>query len=393
MRPKISDREFASRLCRVQNFMEEHYLDLVMMYADDRYVYGQAYARWMLDYQPQFEAALILVPVKGEPAIVTGAESVEFALLTSRCKHVYATEEFLHPDEDYPYCETTTLEKVVSKLEEHADRKILNIGVAGKEFIPYDLFKRILGKFGSDHVQDVSNSITMLRAVKSDEEIEVIRYAYQIATKGMETVYKNLREGISERELAAEAEYEMRKMGSEGMGIELMLNSGPVNTAPVLSRTTFRRIEKGDLVVATLAPRYEGYHGAIGRPFVLGEASEDLERYIGLLTFAQEETAKKFAPGMSAGEMDRISRQHMEEAGFGKNFAYSAIHSVGVIEFESPILSSKTDVILEPGMVFSIDIPLFLNKWGGMRLENGYLVTETGCERLNPWQKTYIKPI
>ena len=95
----------------------------------------------------------------------------------------------------------------------------------------------------------------------------------------------------------------------------------------------------------------------------------------------------------TAVEMDRISREHMEAAGFGKNFAYSAIHSVGVIEFEAPILSSKTDLVLSPGMVFSIDIPLFLNDWGGMRLENGYLVTENGCERLNPWRKTYIKPV
>lgn len=393
MRPKISDSEFALRLNKVQNFMEEHSLDLVVMYADDRYVYGQAYARWMLDYQPQFEAALILVPLKGEAAIVTGAESVEFALHTSRCGQVFAAEEFLHPDEDYPYCETTTLGQVVHKLEECSDRKILNIGVAGKEFMPYDLFKRILEEFGSDHVQDVGDSVTMLRAVKSAEEIEVIRYAYQIAAKGMETVYKNLRQGITERDLAAEAEYEMRKMGSEGMGIELMLNSGTSNTAPVLSRTTFREIQKGDLVVATLAPRYEGYHGAIGRPFILGEASEDMKKYIELLMYAQEETARRLAPGMSAEEMDRISRQHMEDAGFGRNFAYSAIHSVGVIEFEAPILSSKRKVTVKPGMIFSIDIPLFLTKWGGMRLENGYLVTETGCERLNPWQKTYIKPI
>lgn len=393
MRPKISDTEFSARLKKVQDFMGGHDLDLVLMYADDRYVYGQAFARWMVDYQPQFESALVLVPAKGDAVIVTGAESVEFALCTSRCRHVYAAEEFLHPDEDYPYCETTSLEKVVSGMEERAGIRIENVGVAGKAFIPYDLFKRILEEFGSDHVQDVDEGITMLRAVKSPEEIEVIRYAYQIATKGMETVYRNLREGISERELAAEAEYEMRKLGSEGMGIELMLNSGPVNTAPVLSRTTMRRIEKGDLVVATLAPRYEGYHGAVGRPFVLGEPADEIRKYMELVMFAQEETAKRLGPGMTAVEMDRISREHMEAAGFGKNFAYSAIHSVGVIEFEAPILSSKTDLVLSPGMVFSIDIPLFLNDWGGMRLENGYLVTENGCERLNPWRKTYIKPV
>lgn len=112
-----------------------------------------------------------------------------------------------------------------------------------------------------------------------------------------------------------------------------------------------RRIEKGDLVVATLAPRYEGYHGAVGRPFVLGEPADEIRKYMELVMFAQEETAKRLGPGMTAVEMDRISREHMEAAGFGKNFAYSAIHSVGVIEFEAPILSSKTDLVLSPGEV------------------------------------------
>ena len=393
MRPKISEREFEERRRKVQDFMAERDLDLLLLYADDRYVYGQAHARWMIDYQPQFEAAMVLVPAKGETALVTGAESVEFALNTSKCRHVYATPEFLHPNEDYPYCEVTSFEAVIARMEELAERKIRNIGVAGKAFIPYDLFMEIMEKFGNESIHDVEEEFSMLRAVKTQDELSVIRYAYQIAEKGMDTLYQKLREGISERELAAEAEYVMRRMGSEGMGIETMINSGPVNTSPILSRTTFREIRRNDLVVATLAPRYEGYHGAMGRPFVLGEVSGEIEGYIELVMSAQEETMKNLGPGMTAKEMDAISRNRLEKAGFGKNFAYTGIHSVGVIEFEQPILSSKSDVILKPNMVFSVDIPLFLNEWGGMRLENGYLITEEGCEPLNTWDRTYIKPV
>lgn len=393
MKPKINENEFQDRKCKVQKFMKEQALDLVIMYADDRYVYGQAFARWMADYQPQFEAAFVLVPKRGEVTIVTGAESVEFALCTSKCKKVYAVNEFLHPDEDYPYCETKDLREVLKLLEEESDAPITNIGVAGKSFIPYDLFRKLLEIFGNDHIKDVDDEISMLRAVKSDNEIEVIRYAYKIAEQGMDAVYKNLKVGVSERDLAAEAEYVMRKMGSEGVGIELMINSGPVNTSPILSRTTFRQLQKGDLVVATLAPRYEGYHGAIGRPFGLGELPDDIKSYIELVMFAQQETAKRLGPGMTGKEMDEISREHMNAAGFARNFAYSGIHSVGVIEFEPPILSSKSEVVLQPNMVFSVDIPLFLNDWGGMRYETGYLITETGCECLNHWTQGYIKPL
>ena len=393
MKPRISESEFLERKHKVQGFMEDQGLDLVVMYADDRYVYGQAFARWMVDYQPQFEAAFVLVPRKGEIAIVTGAESVEFALCTSRCKNVYAIYEFLHPDEDYPYCETRDFREVLKLLEEQSDISIANIGVAGRSFIPYDLFKRLLELFGIDHVNDVDEEISMLRAVKSNDEIEVIRYAYKIADHGMDTVYNNLREGISERALAAEAEYAMRKMGSEGLGIELMINSGPVNTSPILSRTTFRELQAGDLVVATLAPRYEGYHGAIGRPFGLGKLPDEMKRYIELVMFAQAETVKRLGPGITGKEMDVISREHMNRAGFARNFAYSGIHSVGVIEFEAPILSSKSEVVLQPNMVFSVDIPLFLNDWGGMRYESGFLITEAGCEPLSQWSENYMKQL
>ena len=75
----------------------------------------------------------------------------------------------------------------------------------------------------------------------------------------------------------------------------------------------------------------------------------------------------------------------------GSHFAYSGIHSTGTIEFEPPILSSKLDLTLQKNMVFSIDIPMFLNDWGGMRLENGYLVTEDGCEALCSCDVNYTK--
>ena len=382
MRPVIREQEFADRWKKVQALMEEQKVDLVAAYADDRYVYGQAYSRWLVDYEPQFEAAFVLVPAVGEPCIITGAESVEFALLSSKCKNVKAIWEFLHPDEEYPYCEVTSLESVIRELEERSERKITNVGIAGKSAVPYDLYKTLIGRFGEEHLIDVDSPMSMLRAVKTDNEIEVIRYAYQIAEAGMQKVYESIREGSTEREIAAEAEYVMRKMGAEGMGIAMMINSGRENTSPILSRTTFRKIEKGDLVVATIAPRYEGYHGAIGRPFVLGTPDDDVKRYIELVMYAQEETRKMLRPGVTAREMDAVSRKYIEEAGMGSHFAYSGIHSTGTIEFEPPILSSKLDLTVQKNMVFSIDIPMFLNDWGGMRLENGYLVTEDGCEAL-----------
>src|SRR5690625_4136427 len=83
--------------------------------------------------------------------------------------------------------------------------------------------------------------------------------------------------GKTERQIAAGAEYVMRSLGSEGMGIDTMVASGKKNSAPIIARTSFREIQKNDLVVLTIAPRYEGYHAAIARPIIIGEVEEEVE--------------------------------------------------------------------------------------------------------------------
>lgn len=389
MGPIIEKQEFVRRWQRVQQMMEEEGLDLVAAYADDRFVYGQAYARWLVNYQPQFEAVLILIPSKGEPIAVTGAESVEFVYGSSHCGKVFAVQEFLHPDEEYPYCDVTSMKAVLTQIEVETERKIQKIGLAGCSLIPYPMMKMLQELVGAERLIDVDQPLTMLRAVKSENELEVIRYAYQIAEMGMHVIFRETKAGRTEREIAAEAEYTMRKMGSEGMGIETMVASGPANTSPILSRTTQRKLETGDLVVSTLAPRYEGYHGAVARPFVLGGASGEMEKRIDLLRRSQELTAEVLRPGMPAYKADEMARKLLKEAGFGSHFTYTGIHSTGVIEFEAPILSSDNKMILQENMVFSIDIPLFLNEWGGMRLENGYLITGDGAKPLNSLELTY----
>lgn len=108
-----------------------------------------------------------------------------------------------------------------------------------------------------------------------------------------------------------------------------------------------------------------------------------------LVKQAQEQTAAKLRPGVTAKEVDETSREVLNNAGIGNHFVYTGVHSTGVIEFEAPILASKSDVVIEKNMVYSIDIPIFITEWGGMRLENGYLITENGPEPLNDLDTSY----
>ena len=190
-----------------------------------------------------------------------------------------------------------------------------------------------------------------------------------------------VRPGITEREIAAEAEYVMRKKGCEGYGIDPIVSSGP-NAAHVLARTTTRVIEENDIVVITLAPRYEGYHGACGRTVLVGNPGEKAEKAVKAMIKAQNLCAENLIPGKIGSCVEAIGRQVMKEAGYEKNFMYSGLHSVGVIEFEPPIFGPSSRTVIEKDMIISVDIPLFESDVSGMRMEDGYLITDTGARKL-----------
>jgi Xaa-Pro aminopeptidase len=187
---------------------------------------------------------------------------------------------------------------------------------------------------------------------------------------------------VTEREVAAEAETAMRRLGAEGTGIDTIVASGP-NSRPILARSTFRQIQPDELVLVTVAPRYEGYHAAIGRPVLVGDPGEALRKALDAACRAQDACFHALEPGQEGRKAEAAGRKVIEDAGLGRHFLYSGIHSVGVIEFEPPIFGPGSSAILKEGMVVSVDIPIFNAAWGGLRVEDGYLITSAGAERLN----------
>ena len=98
---------------------------------------------------------------------------------------------------------------------------------------------------------------------------------------------------------------------------------------------------------------------------------------------AQEACYHALRPGIEGREVEAIGRQIVEDGGLGKYFLYSGVHSVGVIEFEPPIFGPSSPAQLKKTMIISVDIPMFNAPWGGLRIEDGYLLTDTGVEKLH----------
>jgi Xaa-Pro aminopeptidase len=379
-RPAIPAEEFEERRRRLREKMVVEQIDVFVAYSDDRATFGQQHARYLFDYQPHFEPALSVVPLEGTAFIATGPESEEFVRATSHCRDVRIVDAFTHPDEEYPYL---TVHKVADVLRSlgGAGRVLRRIAVAGGDAMSCKVWNALVAASGAELV-DGERLILGLRAIKSASEVAVIREAYRIAEAGTLAALAAVGSGVTERQIAAEAEHAMRSLGSEGMGIDTIVGSGRDNTFAILSRTTHRRVQKGEHVLITLAPRYEGYHGAIGRVAAVGDVDDRIERAVAVAIRSQEATAAAMRPGIAGAELDAIARGICREAGLERHFAYSGIHSTGVVEFEPPILTSNFTEPLSEGMVFSIDIPIFFAPWGGLRVEDGFLVTTAGAEAL-----------
>ena len=380
-KPVIPASEYPDRWLKVQTMMAQNDLDILIAYADDRAVFGPAHARWLANFPVHFEPVCILMPRVGNPILLVGPESDEYALLAGQIPDVRILREFTHPDEDYPFSTMQTLSEIIGESDFDA-RKVRRIGVGGRGLIGADVWLAFRNALPDAEWIDAENLLCDIRAQKSAAEIEVIRHAYSIAETGLQAAMNTICPNVTEREVAAEIEAAMRRAGAEGTGIDTIVASGP-NSRPILARSTFRKIDKDDLVLLTIAPRYEGYHAAIGRPVLVGDVAPEIEKALTTATKAQEACFHELKPGIHGRDVEAIGRNIVEKAGLGEHFLYSGVHSLGVIEFEPPIFGPSSKAMLNENMIISVDIPIFNAPWGGLRVEDGYRITKAGSEKLH----------
>lgn len=377
---RIPREEYPKRWEKVRRIMAAHQLDMILVYSDERATYGNAYVRYYADVQTHFEPALLMFLQEHDPLLLVGPETDGYAMERGVVKDVLVLSEFSAEDEDYPFSTVVPLNEIIRQYLPNGPKRV---GIAPKVHMGATLYEAICEACAPAELLEVDKLIEPMRGIKSEGELAVIRRAYQIAELGMAAAIEAVRPGITEREIAAEAEYVMRRAGAEGYGIDTIVASGP-NAKHILARTTTRIIGENEAVVITLAPRYEGYHGALARTVLVGEPKPETLAAVKTMIHAQETCGANLIPGNIGSQVEAMGRKIMAEAGFEKNFMYSGLHSIGVIEFEPPILGPSSRTIIEKNMVISVDIPLFENDTvGGMRLEEGYLVTENGAERFS----------
>lgn len=220
-----------------------------------------------------------------------------------------------------------------------------------------------------------------LRAVKSKGEIELVRKAASLADNALSHMINLLKPGISERDIALEGEFFMRRAGAEAIAFDIIVASGP-NSAWPHAETTERPLQQGDLVVIDMGARVNGYCSDMTRTFIIQHASPQAKEIYKIVYKAQRAAAEAVKAGAIGGEVDRIARNLIEAAGYGAEFGHSLGHGVGIEVHEAPRLRKGEESQLLPGHLVTVEPGIYLEDMGGVRLEDLLVVEENGAETL-----------
>lgn len=234
--------------------------------------------------------------------------------------------------------------------------------------------------------------VESLRMVKDLSEMESIAAAARLADEAMEYAVGRVFSGMTEKELAWELERFLRERGSEPVPFEIIVASGP-NSARPHARSSDRTIREGEPVVIDLGARVEGYTSDLTRTICLGMPDETFRRVYEVVALARRKAVDGLRPGLTGGKADALARKVIEDAGHGEDFGHGLGHGVGLETHESPRLGPTARDILSEGMVFTVEPGIYINGWGGVRIEDMILLEPEGPRVLTRVGKSQIQEI
>lgn len=267
-------------------------------------------------------------------------------------------------------------ENVMDRIAQHVSEKL------AVDTLSIDSWRALAKAVGNkEKLESINQLIRGLRAVKDEKEIKLIREACKIADEGIKAAAQTIKAGVTEREIATEAEYAMRKAGSDGVAFETIAVCGVCCAYPH-GGAGERTIKEGEFVIVDLGATYRFYRSDITRTFIVGKPNQKQISIYETVKLAHQKAFENIKPQIPAKEVDLAARQIIENTGMGEFFVHNLGHGVGLEIHEAPILGPNSHDILEAGNVVTDEPGVYVPGYGGVRIEDTVLVTKNGAEKL-----------
>lgn len=260
------------------------------------------------------------------------------------------------------------------------------------DFLTVESFAALARNLENFSVSDdnrITKYISVMRSIKVKEEKQSIKEAQIITDKTFNDILDFISLGKSEREIALEMEFFMRKMGSEGVSFDFIVVSGKNSSLPH-GVPTDKKIENGDFITMDFGAVINGYRSDMTRTVAVGNVTDKQRQVYNTVLLAQTESLKAIKPKSECKAIDKIARDIIENAGYKGCFGHGLGHSVGLEIHESPCFNTRDNTLLEKGMILTVEPGIYIENEFGVRIEDMVYITDTGYENLTESKKELI---
>lgn len=258
------------------------------------------------------------------------------------------------------------------------------LGVDGQSMRVFEYLA--LERSGVHQLSDVGQALLNIRSLKTAEEVEAIRQAIAISEKSLVQLIEQVEAGITEKQIANELERLMTENGMSSLSFGTLVQTGE-NSAVPHGSVSDRVLRDGEFLLIDFGARFGEYPADITRTFCLGKPTEEMQRIYDTVLAANKAGIAACRPGAKAGDVDRATREVIEQAGYGEYFTHRTGHGLGLEVHELPNISPNNDIVLVEGMVFTIEPGIYVPNVGGVRIEDNVYITADGAEVLTSYPK------
>jgi Xaa-Pro aminopeptidase len=310
-------------------------------------------------------------------------------LLTPDSQTLFTDPRFTIQAAEECTCEVKTITKTpvdLAALQTIRKKRLKRVGFEASRIL-YEVHQRMekaLPKGVS--LQPIGPIVDRLRMVKSDNEVARIRRSVLTNSEAFEKATRSIKPGVRESAIAADLEFQMRRLGAEKAAFETIVAVGSRSALPH-AQPTSRKLGNDELLLIDMGACQDGYMSDMTRVLFLGKPSRRVRTMYNAVLKAQLAAIDAVRPGVTSAHVDRAARRVLEIEGLGKEFVHSTGHGLGLEIHEAPRLGRRDKTKLVPGMVITIEPGAYVRDFGGIRIEDTVLVTKTGCEVLTPTSK------
>ncbi|CAG7612634.1 Aminopeptidase YpdF [Paenibacillus solanacearum] len=255
--------------------------------------------------------------------------------------------------------------------------------------LTYGAYRDYAEKLAGIELVPTDGLVETLRMIKDESELAVMQEAADLADRTYTYVLGVIQSGMKELDVALELETFMRKNGATSTSFETIVASGERSALPH-GKASDRVIGTNEFVKLDYGAYYKGYCSDITRTVVLGKPTDKHREIYDIVLEAQLAALEQIRPGMTGKEADAVARDIITRYGYGDHFGHGLGHGLGMEVHEAPRLSRLGDIVLKPGMTVTVEPGIYLPGFGGVRIEDDIVITETGNRRLTQSSKDLI---